>query len=718
VLFLGGLLIFLAVAGGLYLLSRVPLPPLPAQSQTTFIYDANGRQLAALDSGQNRVVVPLDQVPQVVIDAILSTEDHNFYRHGAVDPLGIIRAAIADLRRQGNLQGASTITQQYVKLVYVGSGRTLANKLKEAALAIKLQRKLSKDQILERYLNTVYFGRGAYGVEAASQAYFGRDVTGLDLSEASFLAGLIRSPETDDPYRGYADTATARRLLTLKAMVRDRKIDESQLEQVNAIPITASVRPPAATELRVADGQHGTQYFVDYVRQQLIQRLGRDRVLGGGLRVTTTLEPTMQDQAWDSVYGSPGGLQPYRAANPEPSGALVAIDGNGQVKALVGGEDFSRSQVDLALGTAGGGTGRQPGSTFKPFLLAETLREGYTVQSRFPAPSKIIINGGASGARGYEVDNFNDEDFGPGLSLVDATADSVNTVYAQLEMSIGPPRLVDMATQLGLNPAELAPDPSLVLGTVQVSVLEMAAAYNTFADGGTYVPPRVITRVTTSDGSVVPWNDPPPRQVLTRAQAAVVTFCLQQVVLRGTGTAAALLRQPIAGKTGTTSSYTDAWFIGYTPHLTTAVWMGYPSGSRPMTNGLVRGIQPGVEGGSIPAEMFSRFMAQAIDDGPYTGSFDPVYRLPGTIVPLPSSVSYPLGTGSTTTVEPPSTASTTSTTGPKTTTTGTTTSVPSTAPPATPPGSVRHPTPSVSPTSPSSGPGPLTTPATRSPPSA
>ena len=371
------------------LLSRVPLPPAAIQTQTTFLYDANGKQLAALDSGQNRVLVSLHQVPQVAIDAILSTEDHDYYKHGAVDPLGIIRATISDIRGHGNLQGASTITQQYVKTVYLGSKRTFSRKLTEAFLAIKLQRQLSKDQILERYLNTSYFGRGAYGIQAASQAYFGEDVSKLGLPEASFLAGLIRSPETDDPYRGYAPTAVARRLLTLKAMVRDHKITEAQLQEVERVPITTTVRglpapPPLGT---VTDSEHGTQYFVDYVRAQLIRHYGQDRVLSGGLRVTTTLDSTMQDQAWEAIYGGATGLQPYQA-NPEPAGASVAIDDKGQVKALVGGKDYNQSQVDLALGADGGGTGRQPGSTFKPFLLAETLKEGYTVQSKFPGTAE------------------------------------------------------------------------------------------------------------------------------------------------------------------------------------------------------------------------------------------------------------------------------------------------------------------------------------------
>jgi membrane peptidoglycan carboxypeptidase len=677
VLFVFALLIFFGIAGATYLLSRVSLPRAAPQAQTTFLYDASGKQLAALDSGQNRVLVSLKAVPQVAIDAVLSTEDHDYYKHGAVDPLGIIRAAISDIRGHGNLQGASTITQQYVKMVYVGSKRTWSRKITEAFLAVKLQRQLTKDQILERYLNTIYFGRGAYGIQAAAQAYFGEDVSRLGLPESSYLAGLIRSPETDDPYRGYAPTAVSRRLLTLKAMVRDHKITEAQLQQVTLIPITTTVRPPGATAFTVADEAHGTQYFVNDVRTQLIRHFGQARVLGGGLRVTTTLDLTMQDQAWESVYGGATGLQPYRATNPEPAGAAVAIDDKGQVKALVGGQDYKQSQVDLALGADGGGTGRQPGSTFKPFLLAETLKEGYSVQSRFPGPPKIVVKGGAAGGKDYEVDNFNDENAGENVSLIDATADSVNTVYAQLEMAIGPQHLVDMATQLGINPTELSPNASLVLGTAQVSVLEMAAAYNTFADGGTYIPPRIITKVTTADGKVVPWTDAPPRQVLTKAQADVITYCLQQVVLRGTGTAAGIARQAIAGKTGTTSNYTDAWFIGYTPHLTAAVWTGYPSGSRPMINGLVRGIQPGVAGGSIPAQIFSRFMAKAVDDGAYRGTFDTVRQLTGKLVPVPNGIGFPVGTGATTTTST-TTPSTTTTTGSTTTTTTskTTTTVP------------------------------------------
>jgi penicillin-binding protein 1A len=674
VLFLFWLLIFFGIAGALFLLSRVPLPAANAQflAQTTFIYDANGHQLAAFDPVQNRSTVSLNEVPQIVVDAALSTEDRNFYHHGAIDPLGVMRAGFSDLRGRGNLQGASTITQQYVKTVYTGSERTVMRKLKEAALAVKLERELSKRQVLERYLNTIYLGRGAYGIQAASHAYFNEDVSKIGLQEAAYLAGAIRSPETDDPYTGTTAnaTATSRRLLTLRALVRDHKISQADLERVNNTPVRSYVQRPAATKLNVRDTSFGTQYFVDYIHSQLLKRFPSSVVQSGGLRVYTTLDPAVQQKAWTAVYGEPNGLKPG-SVPPEPAGALVAVDDHGQVKAMVGGEDYGRSQVNLAVGKEGGGTGRQAGSTFKPFLLAETVKEGYSVQSTFPGPPKIVVKGGDNG-HDYTVNNFQNEDAGPAVSLIDATANSVNTVYAQLQMAIGPPKLVKMATQMGIDGSELAPNASLVLGSSEVSVLEMAGAYSTFADGGTHISPQVITKVTTSNGSPLPWPAPTATAVLTRAQNATVTYCLQQVVQRGTGTAAAVYRQSIAGKTGTTNDYGDAWFVGYTPHLTAAVWMGYPEGSQHKLTD-VRGIRPGVQGGSLPAQIFNRFMTAAITANPaLIGSFDSVTTLSGNTITAPTGITYPLGTGSTTTSS--SSSTTTSTTRATTTTTGPATS--------------------------------------------
>ena len=678
-LFLIWLFVFAGIAGAAYLLTRVRLPAMAAPlQQTTFIYDANGNQLAALDAGQNRVLVHLSDVPPVVVNAVLSTEDRNFYHHGAVDLWGVVRAAIADIRGHGQLQGASTISQQYVKLAYISGQRTLLRKIKEAALAIQLERKLSKNEILERYLNTIYWGRGAYGIQAAAQAYFQKNVGQLNLAEAALLASLIRSPESLNLASAHDQAiARARRADTLKGMVRDHHITAAEAAIADQTPL--GTIPAKSAQLTVADAEHGTQYFVDAVRQQLVQQYGEQVVLSRGLRITTTLDPAVQDQAYEAVYGNPGGLKPG-----EPAGALVAIDNQGQVKAMVGGRDYQASKVNLAMGTEGGGTGRQAGSTFKPFLLAETVKEGYSVESTFPAPPKIILRGKGANGQNYPVSNFQNEDGGASVRIVDATARSLNTVYAQLEMAIGPDRLSKMATQLGVT-SNLPANASLVLGTSEVSVLDMASAYSTFADGGTHLEPEFITKVTTADGTPLPWNHAAPRPVLTRNETDVVNYCLQQVVLYGTGTGAEFGR-PFAGKTGTTTNFTDAWFIGYTPKLTAAVWMGYPQSATPMMN--VRGVSGGVEGGSIPASIFRRFMAAVTKNGDYTGTFDTDFSFGGRIIGPPTSgIFYPLGTGSTTTIAPPTTVAptTTSTTLSHAPTTTPRPVPPTTLPPATTP---------------------------------
>ena len=648
-LFLVWLFFFFSVAGAAYLLSRVPLPAPQVQTQTTFIYASDGKTLLkTLNSGQNRVAVHLSQVPPVAIDAVLSSEDHNFYQHGGVDPIGVLRAFVSDIRGHGNLQGGSTITQQYVKQAYLGSQRTLVRKIKEAALAIRLQQRLTKDQILERYLNTIYWGRGAYGIQAASQVYFQENVEQLTLPQAALLAGMIRGPEVADPVRAPV-VAEGRRAETLRSMVRYHKITQSQADQANASPLPTSI-PNANVEQAKVLGDHHAQYYLDYVEQQLQQHYQ----LGVGLRVTTTLDLTMQDQAYNAIYGGTA------LANPAfPSGALVAVDNNGYVRAMVGGRDYQASQVNLAVGTAGGGSGRQPGSTFKPFLLAETIKEGYSVNSSFPAPPTVVLNGQGDRGTDYVVNNFQGEDGGPDATLIDATANSLNTVYAQLEMAIGPDKLLAMAKQLGLDPKDvgLTKNPSLVLGTAQVSVLEMAAAYSTFARGGTYVTPQVITKVTTGDGTVLPWAAPVPKQILTKAQNDILTYCLQQVIQAGTGTGANFATD-IAGKTGTTNDSADAWFIGYTPKLTAAVWMGYRDASQPMIG--LGGTPGGAQGGGIPATLWRRFMSTVTGGGSnptYTGSFTPVSNFPGNLIGSPSNlVSFPKGTGTTSTTFVPRTA--------------------------------------------------------------
>lgn len=669
-----GFVVLSGLSGTAYALSRLSLPPPFPQPQTTVLTDANGRPLARLSGGQNRQPVRFDQIPKVVIDAVVTTEDHNFFHHRGVDPLGIARAALSDLLGHGTLQGASTLTQQYIKNAYLGQQRTFSRKVEEAMLALKLERQLTKDQILERYLNTIYFGRGAYGIQAAAQVYFKTDVGNLNLGEAAFLAGAIRAPEYADPVRDPV-TARARRDTTLRDMVRYHKITAAQAAAAAAGPVEANPYTPADQTI-LAPAAAGAAYFVSYVTQRLIASYGENIVYGGGLRVRTSIDLRMQQDAYQAVYGdlvTPSG----------PAGALISVDSSGAIKAMVGGRDYHASQVNLAVGAEGGGSGRQPGSTMKAVLLAEIVREHYSVLSTFRAPAEIKLLH-ANNGQDWTVKNFAGEDFsGPDgsgtINLIDATKSSVNTVYAQAVTDIGPRNMANMGYRLGLG--VLPPYASIVLGSVDESVLGMAGAYSVFMDGGVYNQPHAILEVRNARGVSMPLQlslDKPTG--LDKADTDIITHVLRQVVVSGTGTAAAF-RIPVAGKTGTADANTDAWFIGYTPQpgLTTAVWMGYPDRSRPMTD--IYGINGGVTGGSLPADIFRRFMSQALV-GAKTGSFTQPSSFPGKMLGQPVDAVFP----------PPSTTSTVP--GPTTTAAGTR------APTTTSPG----------PASPmATGPGPTTT---------
>jgi penicillin-binding protein 1A len=584
--------------------SRVPIPAEAPTLGTTVIFAADGTRLASLDGGQDRTPIELEDVPLVVRNAVLAAEDRKFYAHGGIDPFGIVRALWADLRNQGVRQGGSTITQQYVKNAYVGSDRSAARKVREAVIAVKLEQRLSKDEILERYLNAIYLGRGAYGVEAGSKAWFGRSVTELGPNEATYLAALIRSPETTAVDSGREGLAEQRRESVVVNMLRSGTIDAGEAKLVRSTPIQTYVVLRRDRPATVTNTEIGVEYVIDEVRRQLVNRYTERVALGGGLKVTLTLDLGRQKQAYNAVYGpSLPSLQ-----DKEPDGALVAIDEEGNVVALVGGRNHAKSQVNLALGKQGGGSGRQPGSTFKPFLLADIVESRYSVESAFPAPPKYVWKGGEGGAD-YEVENYEGQGFGGQMNLVDATRMSVNTVYAQAAEAVGPPRIVERAKALGIT-SPLAPNASLVLGTPQVSPLEMASAYSTLARGGTQIPPRLIGKVLDADGRPLEAGPAPvPKRAVREETADVVTDVLRKVVERGTGTAARLDR-PAAGKTGTTNDSTDAWFVGYTasPRLTAAVWMGWAEeGGRPMSR--VRGRA--VSGGGIPAQIWQKFMRDA-----------------------------------------------------------------------------------------------------------
>ncbi|MBV8979954.1 MAG: PBP1A family penicillin-binding protein [Acidimicrobiia bacterium] len=666
------------------MIAQVPLPKDTPLAQTTILTDAKGNQLAVLHGDENRLPVKLSQVPKVLQDAVIASEDRKFYSHAGVDPLGVLRATWADVRHGSTVQGGSSITQQYVKNTYTGSQRTFMRKVKEAVLATKVERKYSKRQILERYLNTIYFGRGAYGVQAAAHAYFDKDVQQLGLPESALLAGLIRGPEEADPARGPAPAALAnqRRSEVLEAMVETDAISASQKTEAESVPIDSKPRAPKTT---IASSAPGSEYFVDYVRRQLVKSYGEDAVLRGGLHVQTTLDQGLQKQAYDAVYKT------LWDSKNDPAGALVTMDGDGHVLAMVGGRDWNASKVNLAVGTAGGGVGRQAGSSFKPFVLAEMLKEGYSVESSFLGPQKITLPKADNG-KDWEVSNFDNEGFGR-LNLVDATAHSVNTVYAQLVAAIGPQNVIPTAQALGIR-SPLDPVPSITLGTQNVSVMEMADAYLSFANEGMQTDPQVFSKITDATGAVLYDGKPHRTKALSRSQADVMNFTLSQVVQRGTGTGAQI-GVPVAGKTGTTEDFGDAWFVGYTPKLATAVWMGYPEGqSKKMTD--VHGVH-NVNGGSLPATIFNRFMTRAVHDPRFAngGDFPKPDSFPGKIlgqrVPyVDQSAQTPTSVGTATTVHPktttpsPSITPTTSSPSPKPTTPPPT-SPPQTMPPAAPP---------------------------------
>ena len=586
----------LLVALFVFLYVTVSLPENPDQVQTTLVLDRGGGTMAELYKDENRVDVPLDEVAEVMQQAVLAAEDRNFYEHGGLDPIGIGRALINDLRGR-SLQGGSTITQQLVKNAYLSPERSFIRKAKEAVLSVKVEQQWSKEEILERYLNTVYFGRGAYGVEKAAERYFGKRAADLQLGEAALLAGLIRAPGTAEPARA-PEKAQQRRDLVLRAMVRTGAIDQAEADAASAGPVTAVAPPDPEAQL-----QGSTAYFVAEVRRWAIREFGEAAAFGGGLRIETTLDPRLQRAAEEAVFG-------VLDRPDDPDAALVAMADDGAVVAMIGGKDFATSNVNLAVNR------RRPqaGSTFKPFVLAAALEADIPVGTRYPGPAVMKVP--FDEFPDYEVRNFDNQGFGT-LDLIEATARSVNTVYAQLASETGLNRVATTARNLGVE-SELPIVPAMSLGAANVSPQDMVRAYMTFANRGERVAPYYVHRVTDRNGDVVFEADPSRRPVFDEEQADVINHVLQQGVQRGTGRAARLSGREVAGKTGTSSDNKDAWFVGYTPKLGAAVWMGYAgSTERAMEN--VHGRE--VTGGSFPAQIWQRFMAEAIEEIE-TGEFE------------------------------------------------------------------------------------------------
>jgi penicillin-binding protein 1A len=580
-------------------LPDVHLRPLAQRSE---IVAADGSLLSALYE-EDRQPVSLQAVPKVLVDAVVSTEDSAFYEHDGVSVRGLFRAAKANATSGAVEEGGSTITQQLVKQSILTADRTYDRKAREAVLAFRMEHELTKDQILETYLNTVYFGEGAYGVRAAATRYFGKPLEQVSLPDAALLAGMISSPQRFDPVQ-HADAALVRRRHVLGRMVKSGAITRSQANEADTAPLPTSI---------VRDQPQPSDHFTEEVRRQLLadERLGAtpeersSLVFRGGIRVETTLDPALQAAAEQAV----------RDKLPESpfTAALVAIDpGTGDVKALVGGPNFAEAKYNLATQGA-----RQAGSSFKTIALAAWIASGRSPEDLVDATAPCQFPTPGAPEPFWNVDNYDGEDAPPIVTLREATVHSLNCAYARLALTLGPEKIVDMAHKLGLT-HDLPVVPSIVLGSATVSPLEMASVYATIAADGVRRPPVFIRRVLGPDGRVLLANNPAEERVLEPQVARSVTDVLRNVVTRGTARKAAIGR-PAAGKTGTAQEWRDAWFDGYTPQLAAVVWMGSPTGQESMTN--VAGIH--VTGGSFPAQIWSQFMAAAMAPLPVK-DFDPV----------------------------------------------------------------------------------------------
>jgi penicillin-binding protein 1A len=582
----------LSITGALAaLFLSTELPDIPPLAETTKLLDRAGDEVAELHAGVDRVLIPFTQMPLSLRRAVVAVEDADFYRHDGLDLGSVARASWANVTSGSMSQGGSTITQQYVKNVLTGPERSIARKVREAILAVKLEHTSSKREILEGYLNTVYFGHGAYGIQAAARTYFDRDAKDLSVLQSATLAGLIAAPSTRDPFE-HPEVAHRYRNFVLDRMVEVGSIGAAEARRLQTRPLRLTEEPLVRS---------AAAHFMEHVRLDLKASYGLDALYRGGLRVRTTLDTEWQRAAERAIRS-------YLPGPHGPEAALVAIDPRtGAIRAMVGGRSFARSEFNLA--TQGR---RQAGSAFKPFVLLAALERGISPTEVRYGPSSMTIPDPFCETEGkpWTVSNAGDQWAGT-MSLERAMAGSVNTIYSQLTVEVGPEAVADVAHRMGIR-SRLADVCSIGLGTSEVSPLEMTSAFATLAARGIYVEPTGVERVVASDGTILQGPLSGLGSVGSTAVSAqdadATTRVLQGVIEHGTGTAARLADRPAAGKTGTARHATDAWFCGYVPQLATCVWVGYPNGSRPMRD--VAGF-PEVYGGTIPALIWHDFMTEA-----------------------------------------------------------------------------------------------------------
>ena len=624
--------------------------------QNSVVFAADGSELGVIPAERNRTPVSRRQISSWVPKATVAIEDRRFYQHGGIDPIGIMRAVVADIRAGSFAQGGSTITQELVRNLYLSRERTLKRKLTEACLAIKLARHWSKDRILTAYMNQVYYGNHAYGIEAAAETYFSKSAAKLTLDQAAMLAGLPQAPSIYDPFVRPQD-ALDRRDAVLHAMLVNGDITLDEYDRAHAdrgLHLHPGHRYSSIRE----------PYFFAYVEDLLQQAYGTNTVREGGLKVYTTIMPGLQRVATAAVK--------HILYEPtDPAAAVVSIDPRtGAIRAMIAVTP-GRQGNQFNFVTSGA---RQPGSTFKTIALTTAVARGVDPFHTYYLSAPLYYPPLKWDVQTYEHTYAGVE------SLESATLQSDNTVYARLALDVGPQNIVDMARKLGVRTSKLTPAPSIALGSESVTPLEEAAAYATLAAGGVYSKPMAITKVVLADGKVdtdAGWGKPHHERVIPDWVASTVTQVLEQNMLYGTGRGAHVSGHTDAGKTGTTDNYADAWFSGYTPRLEATVWIGYPKGEIPMLD--VHGIA--VSGPTFPASIWHLYMSTAIGN-----RADVPFPAPRTSAKFSSwrgqyeyGLAYGVSTSTTSaTTTAPTPRSTRGTTGVQTTTVA-----PTTAPPAT-----------------------------------
>ena len=556
-------------------------------ASTTRIFARDGTLLARLYE-RDRVYVSITKIPEVMRRAIVASEDERFYQHRGVDIRGIVRAALANYRGERITQGASTITQQLARNLFLSDKQTVERKIQEALLAIEIERYYTKDEILERYLNLIYFGAGAYGVQAASHTYFAKDVSKLTLPEAAMLSGVVAAPSLYSPYVDKI-VAAHRQQGVLDRMASAGFITQAQADAAAAQPLRlATARTPGLDS-------YAYPYFTTYVIAELTRDFGFDQLFHGGLTVYTTLEPRLQNIAQRAVTG---GVARGRAEGyGMHQGALVAENPRtGEILAMVGGVGFSpKNQFNRAWQAR-----RQPGSSFKGYVYTAAVDQGVPVTTLY---GDTPVTYPAGDGTDYSPKD-DDHRFLGWITLRKAFALSRNVVAVKLAHNIGIETVIEYANKMGIKET-LGPDLSLALGTSVVSPLEMASGFSTIADGGIYTPPTAVRTVEDKFGSIILDNRYPKRSVAMSAGTAyIMTTMMESVIKEGTGYPNAIIGRPAAGKTGTTSDFRDAWFIGFVPQLTAAVWVGNDDYSRMYES----------YGGNVPARIWARFMKEALSN--------------------------------------------------------------------------------------------------------